>query len=45
MKLGKIFCGVLAAVMTLSIAGCGEEKKTTLVMACLLYTSDAADER
>lgn len=33
MKLGKIFCGVLAAVMTLSIAGCGEEKKTTLVMA------------
>lgn len=33
MKLSKILCGVLAAVMTLSMAGCGEEKKTTLVMA------------
>lgn len=33
MKLGKILCGVLAAVMTLSMAGCGKEKKTTLVMA------------
>lgn len=33
MKLSKIFCGALAAVMTLSLAGCGGEKKTTLVMA------------
>jgi len=33
MKLSKILCGVLAAVMTLSMAGCGKEKKTTLVMA------------
>lgn len=33
MKLSKILCGVLAAVMTLSLAGCGGEKKTTLVMA------------
>ena len=33
MKLSKILCGALAAVMTLSLAGCGGEKKTTLVMA------------
>lgn len=34
MKLSKILCGVLAAVMTLSLAGCGGgDKKTTLVMA------------
>lgn len=33
MKLSKILCGALAAVMTLSMAGCGGEKKTTLVMA------------
>lgn len=33
MKLSKILCGALAAVMTLAMAGCGEEKKTTLVMA------------
>lgn len=33
MKLSKIFCGALAAVMALSLAGCGGEKKTTLVMA------------
>ena len=33
MKLSKILCGALAAVMALSLAGCGGEKKTTLVMA------------
>lgn len=33
MKLSKILCGALAAVMTLSFAGCGGNKKTTLVMA------------
>lgn len=33
MKLSKILCGALAAVMTLSLAGCGGDKKTTLVMA------------
>lgn len=33
MKISKIFCGALAALMTLSLAGCGSEKKTTLVMA------------
>lgn len=33
MKLSKILCGALAAVMTLSLAGCGGNKKTTLVMA------------
>lgn len=33
MKLSKILCGALAAVMALSLAGCGKEKKTTLVMA------------
>lgn len=33
MKLSKIICGALAAVMPLSLAGCGGEKKTTLVMA------------
>ncbi|MDE6599173.1 MAG: basic amino acid ABC transporter substrate-binding protein [Oscillospiraceae bacterium] len=33
MKISKIFCGALAALMTLSLAGCGGEKKTTLVMA------------
>lgn len=33
MKLSKILCGALAAVMVLSLAGCGGEKKTTLVMA------------
>lgn len=33
MKLSKILCGALAAVMTLSLAACGGEKKTTLVMA------------
>lgn len=33
MKLSKIICGALAAVMTLSLAGCGGDKKTTLVMA------------
>lgn len=33
MKLSKILCGALAAVMAFSFAGCGKEKKTTLVMA------------
>ena len=33
MKLRKILCGALAALMTLSLAGCGGEKKTTLIMA------------
>lgn len=33
MKLSKIFCGALATVMTLSMAGCGGEEKATLVMA------------
>ncbi|MCM1024279.1 MAG: basic amino acid ABC transporter substrate-binding protein [Prevotella sp.] len=33
MKLSKILCGALAAVMALSLSGCGGEKKTTLVMA------------
>lgn len=33
MKISKILCGALAALMTLSLAGCGGEKKTTLVMA------------
>ncbi|MDE6764391.1 MAG: basic amino acid ABC transporter substrate-binding protein [Oscillospiraceae bacterium] len=33
MKLSKILCGALAAVMTLSMAGCGEKKKDVLVMA------------
>lgn len=33
MKISRIICGALAAVMTIALAGCGEEKKTTLVMA------------
>lgn len=33
MKLTKILCGALAALMTLSMAGCGEKEKDTLVMA------------
>lgn len=33
MKISRIICGALAAVMTIALAGCGGEKKTTLVMA------------
>ena len=33
MKISKIICGILAAAMTLTFAGCGSSEKKTLVMA------------
>lgn len=33
MKLKKIVCGLLAATAMFSLSGCGEEEKTTLIMA------------
>ena len=33
MKISKIICGILAAAMTLALAGCGNSEKKTLVMA------------
>lgn len=33
MKISKIICGILAAAMTLALAGCGNGEKKTLVMA------------
>ena len=44
-KTTKLTALVLALVLTLALAltGCGK-KTTTIQIACLLYTSDAADD-